>query len=391
MSFKPIQDASNIVNENIERIKSLYSYDSLEKRRNKDYTRLVYTDYIKDKRNLSALTASVVKDSQNLIDLFLGNQLSSLKSKCVVSCLNLSAIHLCDNVLSLANDWSNYTYNVQELHISNLSNFCQIDGGINGSTLYYEGKSLYNKNLDIPEGTPKIGNSRFNHKTLSSVYIPSTVKTIGKNSFRYSDVKNIYITNDSLQSIDRDCFERYSSGISTILNITNLSAWCRTNLGNGSSNPIYYYVNFRMGSPNKMLLNGEIIENINVPSEVGYIGSNTFFENVNLKDVYLNEGISAINSQAFCRCYNLSSIYLPSTLKTIGTYAFEDTQALRNIEIPAGIISIGAEAFGCTNNYTPKNITFIGKTIAEVKAMNKYKWNLYSGSVIHCTDGDITI
>lgn len=38
-----------------------------------------------------------------------------------------------------------------------------------------------------------------------------------------------------------------------------------------------------------------------------------------------------------------------------------------------------------------KDITFEGRTIAEVQAMPNYRWGLWQPQVIHCTDGDIVM
>ena len=38
-----------------------------------------------------------------------------------------------------------------------------------------------------------------------------------------------------------------------------------------------------------------------------------------------------------------------------------------------------------------KDVTFSGKDKATVQGMANYNWNLMSGCIIHCTDGDITI
>ena len=41
--------------------------------------------------------------------------------------------------------------------------------------------------------------------------------------------------------------------------------------------------------------------------------------------------------------------------------------------------------------YDLTDVTFSGKDKATVKNMANYSWDLNSGCVIHCTDGDITI
>ena len=51
--------------------------------------------------------------------------------------------------------------------------------------------------------------------------------------------------------------------------------------------------------------------------------------------------------------------------------------------------SIGGQAFiGCSGL---TSVTFEGKTKSQVQGMSNFSWNLRSGCVIHCTDGDITL
>ena len=60
-----------------------------------------------------------------------------------------------------------------------------------------------------------------------------------------------------------------------------------------------------------------------------------------------------------------------------------------SVTIPDSVTSIGNGAFdGCVGL---TNVTFSGKDKATVQGMANYSWELKSGCVIHCTDGDITI
>lgn len=59
--------------------------------------------------------------------------------------------------------------------------------------------------------------------------------------------------------------------------------------------------------------------------QVKAIGSGAIRDNVQLKKVVIEEGITSISSNAFLSDYNLTEIEFPSTLKEIGSNAFTET------------------------------------------------------------------
>lgn len=82
-------------------------------------------------------------------------------------------------------------------------------------------------------------------------------------------------------------------------------------------------------------------------------------------------------------------VEIPTTITAIGAWAFAGAEGMTDIEIPSSVSSIGSDAFfGC---HMLSSVTFDGKTLEQVKAMENYSWGLQKGCVIHCTDGDIVI
>ena len=68
--------------------------------------------------------------------------------------------------------------------------------------------------------------------------------------------------------------------------------------------------------------------------------------------------------------------------------AFQDCSSLTSITIGDDVTSIGWGTFiGCSLT----SVTFSGKNKATVQGMSDYSWELPSGCILHCTDGDITI
>ena len=98
--------------------------------------------------------------------------------------------------------------------------------------------------------------------------------------------------------------------------------------------------------------------------------------------------MASIGGYAFRDCTSLTSVTIPEGVESIGSFAFRNCDAITSLEIPSSITYIGGYAFaGCP---VTCDIRF-AKTTAEVSAMENYPWALYTGTIIHCTDGDLTV
>ena len=82
-------------------------------------------------------------------------------------------------------------------------------------------------------------------------------------------------------------------------------------------------------------------------------------------------------------------VEIGSAVTSIGVSVFYYCSGLTSVTIPSSVTSIGSFAFSSCSGLT--SVTFSGKDKATVKAMANYSWDLKTGCVIHCTDGDITI
>lgn len=97
------------------------------------------------------------------------------------------------------------------------------------------------------------------------------------------------------------------------------------------------------------------------------------------------------NNGVFRGCSALTSIDLPDTLTTIGGSAFYGCSSLTYMTIPSAVTSIGSSALNIGGTSNPPEVTMVGKDMATVQAMANYPWGLRTGTIIHCSDGDITI
>ena len=105
--------------------------------------------------------------------------------------------------------------------------------------------------------------------------------------------------------------------------------------------------------------------------------------------VEIGTNVTSIGSGVFDACSSLTGVTIPDSVTSIKTSAFNWCTGLTSVTIPASVKSIGIVAFSGCSGLT--NVTFSGKDKATVQGMANYSWELNSGCVIHCTDGDVTI
>ena len=97
------------------------------------------------------------------------------------------------------------------------------------------------------------------------------------------------------------------------------------------------------------------------------IGENMFRECLNLQNIVLPAGITAIDNYAFDSCVSLTSIDIPDNVTSIGAYAFNNCGSLTSIDIPDSVTSIGIHAFSFCSSLTsihiPDGVTEISEGI----------------------------
>ena len=95
------------------------------------------------------------------------------------------------------------------------------------------------------------------------------------------------------------------------------------------------------------------------------IGTSPFFENTDIKQLVVGQGITEIGNSIFERCSNLSTASFPNTLKRIGKRAFFQFSdgGLTALQIPSSVDTIDEKAFtnqSMTTVTLPKTLTTLG-------------------------------
>ena len=106
------------------------------------------------------------------------------------------------------------------------------------------------------------------------------------------------------------------------------------------------------------------ITNVNFPSGIESIGSNSFQGCSGLTSVTIPNGVTNIGSYAFTSCTGLTSVTIPNGVTNIGDSAFQGCSGLTSITIPNSVTSIGNYIFqscsGLTSITIGNSVTNIG-------------------------------
>ena len=156
--------------------------------------------------------------------------------------------------------------------------------------------------------------------SLTSVYIPDRVTSIGNYAFYYcTSLTSVYIP----------------EGVTSI------------------GNEAFYYCTS--------------LTSIHIPESVTSIGGGILGECTSLTSVYIPDGVTSIESSAFYGCTSLTSVYIPEGVTSIGEGAFLECTSLTSVHIPEGVTSIGdslgdgvfGECSSLTSVYIPRSVTSI--------------------------------
>ena len=106
------------------------------------------------------------------------------------------------------------------------------------------------------------------------------------------------------------------------------------------------------------------IKNVLIYNGVTNIGDFAFYNCSNLTSITIPNSVTSIGGSAFYQCSGLTSITIPNSVKTIGTWAFSNCRGLTSIIIPNSVTSIERSAFsdcsGLTSITIPESVTSIG-------------------------------
>lgn len=232
--------------------------------------------------------------------------------------------------------------------------------------------------VTIPDGVESIGKLAFyGCSSLTSITLPSTVRKIGIAAFADCSALEAVCFYGNAPELGERAFDGTAAGF-TLYYLEGKSGWTRpyycgypTDIWGEISYPVTggnIYLDKRTGAVTRCDWGvtaaniPERIEGILVTS----IGNAAFQYNGRLTSVTLPGSLESIGEEAFSDCTALTSVTIPEGVTTLGDLAFFGCNSLTSIKIPNSVCEIGVGAFAdCSKLRSvtiPKNVEAIGES-----------------------------
>ena len=174
----------------------------------------------------------------------------------------------------------------------------------------------------IKEGTRIICDNAFTLcSSLTSIVIPNSVASIGKEAFVGCNFLSCLVLPDCVINIGNCAF----GGCSSLSNIVIPNSV--TSIGD------------------RTFLLCSSLSSVVIPDSVTSIGDRAFQDCSSLPNIVIPNSVTSIGKEAFCGCSSLSDITIPDSVTSIGEGAFSSCSSLSCIVIPNSVTSIGTGAF----------------------------------------------
>ena len=223
------------------------------------------------------------------------------------------------------------------------------------------------KNITYPNTIESIGDYAFNSTKITTLNIPQTVKSIGKNAFAgCSSITSEVVIPEGITTINEYTFSGCSKipSIKIPEGVTELGANAFYNCSSLKEIEIPSTVN-KLGD--YVFASCSSISEISIPKGVTEIPNNAFRYCGSLASVKLPEGITTIGKEAFYACSSLSTINIPSTVTILKEDTFYNCYELDNVELPSNLQTMEEGVFyNCrklTSIKIPKSVKTIGASM----------------------------
>ncbi len=193
-------------------------------------------------------------------------------------------------------------------------------------------------NATISDGITSIVDCAFDHCTLSSVYIPSTVTSIGISAFEGCTSLASLVIPDSVTELGTSAFKDCTG-------LKELTVPASLNCVGSNQSPFFSgcvnieKVSFTAGTgtwypyDSPSVVDNGHTNNVST-GELPYYGLTPWqLSGSVLNTVFISEGVRSVGNSAFKDCTGLTSVTLPSTVTTIGNSAFRGCTSITSFDI----------------------------------------------------------
>lgn len=203
----------------------------------------------------------------------------------------------------------------------------------------------------------------YNCSSLTSITIPSGVKTIDEYAFRDCSSLTSIIIPDSVTNIKPGVFSYCSSltSVSIPSGVTRISEeffFCCSSLTSIS------IPNSVISISDKAFYGCSSLTSITIPDSVTSLGWCAFENCTSLTSIAISNNVTSIRPGTFRNCSSLTSITIPKKVAKIEEEAFRDCSSLISIDIPDMVSTIDRKAFFRCSSLTsvtiPNSVIIIG-------------------------------
>ena len=217
------------------------------------------------------------------------------------------------------------------------------------STAFYGASNL--ATVSIGRGVTTIGNNAFQDTALTSVDLPASLSNFGSRVFMYVDgLESITIdaANTTYASVDGVVFDKAQ---------TTLLAY-----PNGKPGATYVFPSTVTAIAEAAFIGNQFLRTVVIPDQVTSLGS--AFSASHLTSVDVGNGVTQVSG--FGTNPSLTSVRLGNAVTAIGPYAFYQDDLLPSIVIPSGVQTLDMYAFAYDSQLT--TATFLGNAPPSVGA-----------------------